>query len=105
MAHFETERILKVAEAQTRLDFYKNFKSAREGKHGTKISMNIFIIFYLNCILAEIVRDDPTANQIHLRRLEEHQICERTKRLVEARVIEKEMHEFDERAQKDWQKK
>lgn len=43
MAHFETERILKIAEAETRLEFYKHFKNAREGEHGIKICrMNVF---------------------------------------------------------------
>lgn len=58
----------------------------------------------MNCILPEILRDDPGANQVHLRRLEEYQIGERTKRHEEAKAIEKEMREIDERAQKNWPK-
>lgn len=34
MAHWETEKILKIAEAETRLEFYKTFKTVHEGKHG-----------------------------------------------------------------------
>lgn len=52
MLHFETERIIKIAEAETRLEFRKTFKNARKRKHGKKIcSMNVehFLkCFYLN---------------------------------------------------------
>lgn len=33
MAHYETERMIKIAESETRLEFYKNFKTSREGRH------------------------------------------------------------------------
>lgn len=106
MAHWETEKILKIAEAETRLEFYKTFKTAHEGKHGIKICcMKVFRIIYLNCILPAILRDDPDINQVHLRRLEEYQIGETTKRREEVRAIENEMREIDERAEKIWSKK
>lgn len=75
-------------------------------KNGIEIcNINIFEIVYLNCLLPEIVRDDPAVNKIHLRRLEEYQIGEAAKCREKARAIEKEMRDVDERAQKHWSTK
>lgn len=62
-------------------------------------------IICLNCILLEMVRDHPAANQVHLRQLEEYQIGETTKRRKEVRVIKETMREISERAQENWSKK
>lgn len=66
------------------------------------ITLIRIIIIYSNCLLPEILRDDVTVNQVHLRQLEEYQIGQTAKRREEIRAIEKEMCDYDERAQKSW---
>lgn len=55
--------------------------------------------------MLEILRDNPAANQDHLRRLEEYQADKTAKCREEARAIEKKMKEIDECAEKKWSKK